>query len=255
VSDLPETMRPVVTESLDGAAPLDAAPERPVGPVQIWAVIGGALLVLQLYVWIRWVTGPYFERVPAGPSDPPMFMKVPLMANAIVLWVALPFALWWFIVRPWLRERRITLDGMLLVSMALMFFQDPLLNYFNTLLYLQHLAFQQRFVVIPHTGLGLPGGTRPPGRRTSSDERAGLRIRRTSDHHCRLLGHAQDQSALARHQQSSVDTRHLRTHLPPRLRHGGSGSAAHRVLDVSRCDPRRLVQRGHLPSVAHLRRG
>ena len=61
-----------------------------------------------------------------------MYMKVPLMVNAIVLWVALPFALWWFIVRPWLRERRITLDGMLLVSMGLMFFQDPLLNYFNT---------------------------------------------------------------------------------------------------------------------------
>ena len=54
------------------------------------------------------------------------------MANGVVLLVGLPFAIWWFIVRPWRRERRITLDGMLLVSMGLMFFQDPLLNYFNT---------------------------------------------------------------------------------------------------------------------------
>ena len=123
---------PSVTESLGGAAALGAEVQPKVKPVQIWAAAGGAILVLQLYVWIQWITGPYFERVPAGPMDPPMYMKVPLMANAIVLWVGLPFALWWFIVRPWVRERRITLDGMLLVSMGLMFFQDPLLNYFNT---------------------------------------------------------------------------------------------------------------------------
>ena len=48
------------------------------------------------------------------------------------MWVGLPIAIWWFIIRPWRRERRITLDGMLMVSMGLMFFQDPLLNYFNT---------------------------------------------------------------------------------------------------------------------------
>ncbi|WP_142254501.1 spirocyclase AveC family protein, partial [Mycobacterium colombiense] len=39
---------------------------------------------------------------------------------------------WWFIIRPWHRERRVTLDGMLLISCGLLFFQDPLLNYFNT---------------------------------------------------------------------------------------------------------------------------
>ncbi len=121
-----------VTESLGGAAALGAEVQTKVKPVQIWAAVGGAILVLQLYVWIRWITGPYFERVPTGPNDPPMYMKIPLMANALVLWVALPLALWWFIIRPWRRERRITLDGMLFGSMALMFFQDPFLNYLNT---------------------------------------------------------------------------------------------------------------------------
>ncbi|WP_437339720.1 spirocyclase AveC family protein, partial [Mycobacterium colombiense] len=59
-------------------------------------------------------------------------MKVPLVANAVLAWIGIPIALWWFIIRPWRRERRITLDGMLMVSMGLMFFQDPLLNYLNT---------------------------------------------------------------------------------------------------------------------------
>jgi Spirocyclase AveC-like len=123
---------PSLTEPLGGAAALGAEVQSAVKPVQIWATIGGALLVLQLYVWTRWITGPNFERVPSGPSDPPMYMKIPLMANAVVVLIGLPVAIWWFIVRPWLRERRITLDGMLLVSMGLMFFQDPLLNYLNT---------------------------------------------------------------------------------------------------------------------------
>src|SRR6478609_9316127 len=121
-----------VTEPLGGAAALGADIQSAVKPVQIWATIGGALLVLQLYVWIRWITGPYFERVPSGPSDPPMYMKAFLTMNGVIVCVGLPIAIWWFIVRPWRRERRITLDGMLMVSMGLMFFQDPLLNYFNT---------------------------------------------------------------------------------------------------------------------------
>ena len=123
---------PAVSESLGGATTLDADVQRTVRPVTIWATIGGAVLALQLYVWIRWITGPYFERVPGGPSEPPMFMKAFLTFNSVLMFVGLPIAIWWFIVRPWRRERRITLDGMLMVSMGLMFFQDPLLNYFNT---------------------------------------------------------------------------------------------------------------------------
>jgi hypothetical protein len=131
VSDL-SSKKPAVTESLGGTAELGAQVQPKGKPVQIWAALGAVILALTLYVWISWITGPYFERVPAGPNDPPLHMKIPLIANAVVLWVGLPFAVWFFFIRPWRRERRITLDGMLFLSMGLMFFQDPLLNYFNT---------------------------------------------------------------------------------------------------------------------------
>ena len=121
-----------VTESLGGAATLGGDVQAKVKPVTIWATLGGAILVFQIYVWIRWITGPYFTEVPSGPDDPPMYMKAFLTMNAVVVCVGLPIAIWWFIVRPWRRERRITLDGMLLGSMGLMFFQDPFLNYINT---------------------------------------------------------------------------------------------------------------------------
>src|SRR5882757_7590040 len=90
---------PYVTEPLGGSAALGAKVQSTVKPVRIWAVIGGALLVLQLYVWTRWITGPYFQRVPSGPSDPPMYMKAFLTMNAVLMCVALPIAIWWFVIR------------------------------------------------------------------------------------------------------------------------------------------------------------
>ncbi|MBP2454914.1 spirocyclase AveC family protein [Mycolicibacterium lutetiense] len=130
MSDL--TKKPAVTESIGGIAELEKQGPSSSNAFKIWATVGGMVLLLTLYLFIRWVTGPYFEPVSGGPSEPPMYMKIPLMANAVVLWIGLPVALWFFIIRPWVRERRITLDGMLLVSMGLMMFQDPMLNYYST---------------------------------------------------------------------------------------------------------------------------
>lgn len=124
--------KPTVTESMSRTAALGTETPRSSSSIKIWATVGAVFLALTVYLFVRWVSGPYFEPVASGPSEPPMYMKIPLIANAVVLWIGLPFALWFFIIRPWWRERRITLDGMLLVSMALMMFQDPMLNYYST---------------------------------------------------------------------------------------------------------------------------
>lgn len=100
-------------------------------PIEAFAWFGAALLALQIYVWAKWVTGPNFVAVPTGVSDPPGWMKIPLAAQCIFTCFWLPVSSYLLIVRPWLRERRITTDGMLLASFGLMCFQDPLLNYTN----------------------------------------------------------------------------------------------------------------------------
>lgn len=130
MSDL--SKKPAVTESMNSVGDVGIADRQSSSAYKVWAAIGAAFLALTLYLITRWVTGPYFEQVQGGPTEPPLYMKIPLIANAVVLWVGLPFALWFFIIRPWVRERRITLDGMLLVSMGLMMFQDPMLNYHST---------------------------------------------------------------------------------------------------------------------------
>ena len=132
MSELLNHNAPVVTERLGGVNELGGQVRRPSRPVRIWAIAGGVILAFQLFVWLSWIAGPNFERVPAGPSDPPTFMKAILVTWTAVIMVGYPAAIWHFLVRPWRRERRITLDGMLLVACGLIFFQDPLLNYFNT---------------------------------------------------------------------------------------------------------------------------
>ncbi len=111
---------------------INRAASRPLTAVQGWALWGAAWLSLQLYVWGKWVTGPHFTPVPTGPSDPPMFMKVALISWGVI---AVPLSIGVFyatVIRPWLRERRMTTDGMLFFAFTLQWFQDPLLNYTNT---------------------------------------------------------------------------------------------------------------------------
>lgn len=97
-------------------------------PVKVWAVAGGAVLMFIAWVLLRWVTGPYFKAVPSGPSDPPGWMK----ANLVFWQIASPLAalalIGWFVVRPWLRDRQIGIDGVLIIAYCTLWFQDPLCN-------------------------------------------------------------------------------------------------------------------------------
>jgi Spirocyclase AveC-like len=98
-------------------------------PVKWWAGLGAVILAFIAYVLISWVTGPFFERVPTGPMDPPTFMKVAMVffqAVSIPVGIGL---IGWFVVRPIIRQRRLTLDGMLVIAFSTLWFQDPLSAY------------------------------------------------------------------------------------------------------------------------------
>ena len=92
-----------ITESLGGTANLGSQVQSPTKPVRLWAAAGAAILALQLYVWIKWVSGPFFTPVPKGPSDPPTLMKVIITVWTTVILAGMPVAIYYFIVRPWRR--------------------------------------------------------------------------------------------------------------------------------------------------------
>lgn len=98
-------------------------------PVVILATLGTLLLAFEAFVVIRWITGPYFMRVEPGPSQPPTWMKVEL-----ILWqtLSIPAGLaliYQFIIRPWRREGRVGIDGILVAAFSTVVFQDPLSSY------------------------------------------------------------------------------------------------------------------------------
>lgn len=113
-----------------GPTPTPPVPRR-LRPVLWWASFGALWLTFMGIVLTRWITGPYFVRVPVGPSDPPMYMKVFLTALQFTMIPAMLALLWWFVLRPWLRERKVTVDGALTLAFCTLFFQDPLSNYFG----------------------------------------------------------------------------------------------------------------------------
>jgi hypothetical protein len=117
---------------LDRTAPVQAEAEPPGKPVKVWALLGGVILAFQIFIWAKWITGPNFKRVPTGATNPPTAMKVTIWTFLILGFFAAAYALWRFVIAPWRREGRLSLDGMLCLSFLLAYFQDPLFNYSGT---------------------------------------------------------------------------------------------------------------------------
>lgn len=109
----------------------DAIADTVTPPVRWWAAVGVAGIVFIAYVLIKWVTGPNFKSVPQGPTPLPGWMHVELIAWQIASWPAALGLLYWFVVRPWRRDRQVGVDGILLIGFSLMWFQDPLSSAVN----------------------------------------------------------------------------------------------------------------------------
>ena len=103
--------------------------DGPVAPVTWWAALGAFVIALQAFVLVRWISGPYFKHVDPGPTPLPGWMKVALTFLQIVLPLAGIGALYWFVVRPWRRERRVGLDGLMVIAFLNLSFHDPLSAY------------------------------------------------------------------------------------------------------------------------------
>jgi hypothetical protein len=106
-------------------------PHRKLLPVQWWAGFGAVMFLFVAYLMVRWVTGPNFERVPVGPSEPPAAMKAVLDAGQILLSITALATVYWFLIRPWRQGRGLSTDGVLVLCFASVWWIDPVGNYFG----------------------------------------------------------------------------------------------------------------------------
>jgi hypothetical protein len=105
---------------------------RKVPGIKLWGVPGALLIAFEAFVLIKWVTGPNFKRVPAGPTPVPNAIQVAstaMTALGVPLTVGVVYQWLW---KPWRRERRVTTEGLMLIWFGTLgWFFDPFANFFN----------------------------------------------------------------------------------------------------------------------------
>jgi hypothetical protein len=103
--------------------------------------MGAAFIVFEGVVLARWIFGPNFKSTPPGSDDVSSGQQALYIAIQIAVPVAAVVCLYFWVVRPWRREGRLTTDGMLAISGAMVFFWDMSMNYTSvSLLYNSHLV-------------------------------------------------------------------------------------------------------------------
>jgi hypothetical protein len=103
----------------------------PKKPIKAWAAFGALWAAFYAYLFLKWVLGPHAERVGQGPTALPHWMST-------LFDIYLPFGvlatagiIYFVAVRPRLRDKRMSTDGLLLLTFVLLWFQDPFINFYQ----------------------------------------------------------------------------------------------------------------------------
>ena len=110
-------------------APTARTLDRKPGPLVFWSAFGVVATVLAVVAWTGWLTSSDFHRVAPGP-DHYRFLWYLRTFQVVSVVVSLAM-IGWFVVRPWRRERRVPIDGKILLGMMIAYYVDPILNVFN----------------------------------------------------------------------------------------------------------------------------
>ena len=120
--------RPPLRPSVASPVAFTDEPRR-IKPITWWAAIGGAVLALQVYVFSAWIISGDATRTDPGPSPLPTWMHWSIRLQETAGVIALVAILFFVVYRPWRRDGRISLDGMLVFCFLGVWWQDPLINY------------------------------------------------------------------------------------------------------------------------------
>lgn len=101
-------------------------------PVKAWAWLGVVFLTVEIIAMSGWVLSGDMKRTPTGPTPIPDWMRWTAHGWEVLGLFAYAWFLWVFLIKPWRREGHITLDGLFCIVFQTMYWQDSLLNYFQT---------------------------------------------------------------------------------------------------------------------------
>lgn len=147
-----------ITSKPDGVGAQTPTSPPKATPVKLFAGIGVLVLVLIVYVMTRWITSPQFTPSPVGPDPIPTSTLVAVRGTEAFFVVFSAYFGWRLLIKPWIRERKLPWDGLLMLALFTMWILDPMCNYFNfTFMYNAH------FVNMGSWASFLPGWQSPRG--------------------------------------------------------------------------------------------
>lgn len=109
-------------------------------PVTWWATLGVLMFAFQAYVFGSWVLGPNF--VPTSPSATtiPEWQRIYFIVLQVVVPMIALTCIWFWVIKPWRQDGKLSTDGMIALSGFTTVFWDPSMNYTSTaLIYNSHL--------------------------------------------------------------------------------------------------------------------
>jgi len=160
-----------VTTTAGGARVTGIGPAPEIGdtrtqrsrPVVTLAVIGAFLLAFEFYVLGKWILGANFTPTQPGPDPLPGWEQSLLTLMQIAVPIGALVCVWFWIIRPWRREGRLTTDGMFALSAGMIFFWDMCMNYTSiSLFYNSHLVNFGAWANGAWPGWTAPGGNLLP---------------------------------------------------------------------------------------------
>jgi hypothetical protein len=99
--------------------------------VSWWAGLGFGFLAFATYLIVSWIASGEPHRVSAGPTPLTMYMKISLGIQQWGLFAGMLALIWFKAIRPKIRTGSVPFDGLMVISFALMWWSDPMYNYFT----------------------------------------------------------------------------------------------------------------------------
>ena len=109
-------------------------------PVKFWAVVGAFFIALQGYAFTRWIRSDLFAPTPTGdtPVPPETMFWINFWQYSLAI-LSVIYSTW--IIRKCFKEKRITLDALVIVACGSCFWQDGLTGFFSmAITYNSHLV-------------------------------------------------------------------------------------------------------------------
>jgi hypothetical protein len=125
---------------------------RRTAPVVWWASVGALFLALFTLVWVSWLASGDVNPTPPGATAVPTWMGVAIRVQEVTTILALLAYLWTFVIRPWRRLGSPTSDGLIVLALLTLYWQDPLLNYRHI-----YVTYNAAFVNVGSWGGHIPG--------------------------------------------------------------------------------------------------